>query len=323
MKVALVGGGGCFALNFAKYLDAQGIDCFGIGRSKRKSRPFWLVNHDYLYYQKHIVDEFSPTMALLDYEKPDVIVNFAAQGEGAASFGENAPDFFRTNVWGLSRIAWLLTQRSYLKRFIHIGSSEVYGSVDIPSKETDPLNPSSPYSISKAAFDQYLISLFKVHGFPMNIIRPSNCYTPGQQLHRVIPKAIICALSRRKLQLEGGGKAQKSYLHADDLSAAILAVIENAPAGEIYNVGPASPVSIRVLINHVAEVCGVTFDELVKEVPERVGQDSKYHLDSMKIAKDCKWTQTMNLGRGLNMMVEWVKKYPEIFALSSDYKHRI
>lgn len=321
MKVAILGGGGCFALNFATHLHKNCIAHFGIGRSKPKPAPFWLVEHHYRYHALHLVTSLAATMAVLDTERPDVIVNFAAQGEGAASFGENAPDFFTTNCIALIRLVLELEKRSYLRRFVQIGSSEVYGSPEAPAKESDPLRPTSPYSISKAAFDQYLDSMWRTAKFPMNIVRPSNCYVEGQQLHRVIPKAILCALKGEKLQLHGGGKAMKSYLHATDLSRAIVRVIADAPYGTTYNVGPDEPISIRDVVSRVAGVCGLTFGELVAEVPDRVGQDAKYHLDSSAI-KAFGWRQEIMLGDGIAGMVDWVKKYPELLTMDTAYRHR-
>jgi dTDP-glucose 4,6-dehydratase len=321
MKVCLLGGGGAFALNFASYLDKLGIDHFGIGRSKPKPAPFWLVKHHYRYHALHLVTSMDATMAVLDTERPDVIVNFAAQGEGAASFGENAPDFFTTNCIALIRLVLELQKRSYLRRFVQIGSSEVYGSPEAPAKETDPLRPTSPYSISKAAFDQYLDSMWRTAKFPMNIVRPSNCYVEGQQLYRVIPKAILCAVKGEKLQLHGGGRALKSYLHAEDLSRAISLVIEKAPYGTTYNVGPDSPISIRDLVNCVAEACLVRLGDLVTVVPDRIGQDAKYHLDSSAI-KALGWEHVVPLRLGLAGMVSWINSYPELRTADTAYRHR-
>lgn len=321
MKVGILGGGGCFALNFARYLDANGIDHFGIGRSGPKAPPFWLKSEAYRFHALHLVTQLPATMAVLDTERPDVVVQFAAQGEGAASFGDNAPDFFTTNTVGLTRLVLELQQRSYLRRFVQIGSSEVYGSPETPAKETDPLRPTSPYSISKAAFDQYLDSVWRTSKFPMNIVRPSNCYTEGQQLYRVIPKTIICALKGEKLQLHGGGRAQKSYLHATDLSRALLTVIRDAPFGTTYNVGPDEPISIRDLVARIASACDVPFASLVTDVPDRVGQDAKYHLD-MSAIKALGWHQQIDLERGLAAMVRWVKDYPELLKADTTYRHR-
>ena len=320
MKVAIIGGGGCFALNFARYLDKQGIEHFGIGRST-KAPAFWQVDHHYRYWTLHLVSQLPAVMAVLDTERPDVVVQFAAQGEGAASFGENAPDFFTTNCVALSRLVLELQKRTYLQRFVQIGSSEVYGSPAAPAKETDLLNPTSPYSVSKAAFDLYLESMWRTAKFPMNIVRPSNCYTEGQQLYRIIPKTIVHALKGEKLPLHGGGVAQKSYLHATDLSRAILDVLSQAPLGAIYNVGPDEPISIRDLVEQVANACGFELDDVVETVPDRVGQDAKYHLDCSKI-KALGWEQEISLKRGLRGMVEWLRKHPETLTMPTSYEHR-
>lgn len=322
MKIAVLGGGGCFALNFAKHLHEKKINHFGIGRSGPKLAPFWQAPPSYRYWRFHMASELPAVMAILDAERPDVIVNYAAQGEGAASFGENAPDFFDFNCTALVRLVLQLKTRDYLKRFLHIGTSELYGSTNAPAKETDPYRPSSPYAISKAAFDQYLVSMHTTTGFPMNIVRPSNCYVEGQQLHRVIPKTIICALAGRKLPLQGGGKAMKSYLHASDLSLAVMAVIDKAAVGKIYNVAPAAPVTIKALIAHIAETCGISYEELVEEVPDRIGQDAKYWLDAGAITKDLQWAPTVNLGCGISRMVKWAKDYPELLNMRTEYEHR-
>lgn len=321
MKVAILGGGGCFALNFARHLHSAGIEHFGIGRSGPKAAPFWLVEHHYRFLALHLVDQLDATMAVLDTERPDIVVNFAAQGEGAASFADNAPDFFMTNAVALVRLVLELQKRSYLRRFVQIGSSEVYGSPERPAKETDCLRPTSPYSVSKAAFDQYLDSMWRTAKFPMNIIRPSNCYTEGQQLYRVIPKTIICALTGQKLQLHGGGKAMKSYLHASDLSRAITTVIELAPFGTTYNVGPDEPIAIREVVARVAAACGLTLEQLATDAPDRVGQDAKYHLD-MGAIKALGWSRQISLGDGIDGMVRWVKKYPELLTMDTTYRHR-
>lgn len=321
MKIAILGAGGCFALNFARLLEQEQVECFGIGRSLRPP-PFWLAPKNYSFYELHLVDQMGESLKLLDALKPDTIVNFAAQGEGAASFGAHAADFYRTNTWGFIKLIGELSLRDYVQRFVQIGTSEIYGSVDQPSKESDPVYPNSPYAISKWAFDRHLEVMFKIHKFPMNIIRPSNCITEGQQLYRIVPKAAVHAFAKRKLPLHGGGKAQKSYLHATDLSRAILAVLNKGQLGKVYNCGPQGPISIRAVVNHVVEICGVSWEELVEETEDRVGQDGKYWLDSSELAKDTGWTQTVGLARGIENVVRWVKDWPELLHYPTTYEHR-
>src|SRR6185437_6437603 len=118
----------------------------------------------------------------------------------------------------------------------------------------------------------YLMSVAKVLKFPMNIIRPSNAYCPAQLLHRVIPKTVVCGLIGRKLPLQGGGRAEKSYIHARDLGRAIQLVAEKAPLGAVYNAGPAEPTSIRRVVELTAEALGIPFERLCEITGDRLGE---------------------------------------------------
>jgi dTDP-glucose 4,6-dehydratase len=171
------------------------------------------------------------------------------------------------------------------------------------------MQPSSPYSASKAAFDMHLLSISKVLKFPMNIIRPSNAYCPGQLLHRVIPKAVVCGLTGRRLPLHGGGRAEKSYIHARDLARAIHLVAEGAPLGTVYNAGPPLPVAIRTVVETVAHVMKMPFEQLCEVTGDRLGQDARYWLDSSAIKKDVGWEAQIGLEEGIEEMVAWGRKY--------------
>ncbi len=321
MKVAILGGGNVYALNFARHLSEIGVEHFGIGRSGPKAEPFWQIEHHYRFWALHLVDQLPAYLAILDTERPDVVVNFAAQGEGAASFNSDAQYFYMTNTVALVRLAEAIRERDYVKRFVQIGSSEVYGTFQNLAKETDLLNPSSPYGVSKAAFDQHLQIMHRIHGFQMNIVRPSNAYCPGQQLHRVIPKAILCALTGEKLQLHGGGRSEKSYIHGDDLSRGIMAVIDRGIVGRVYNCGPQAPHSILSIAKLVAQSCGILFEELAEVAPDRVGQDGRYWLDTTAL-QEIGWRPVVQIENGIADMVEWIKKYPELMNIDTTFRLR-
>jgi dTDP-glucose 4,6-dehydratase len=313
-KYAVLGGGGCFGLQTSRYLLEQaGTErVIAVGRNTPKPEPFSLGvgkgDRRYSYHAYHVTYELDLLLELLDREKPQVIVNYAAQGEGAVSW-KHSWRFFETNSMALARLAEALMSREYLERFIQIGTSELYGAVDFPAREDSPLQPTSPYAASKAAFDMYLISVHKVLEFPMNIIRPSNAYCPGQLLHRVIPKAVVCGLTGRKLPLHGGGRAEKSYIHARDLARAIHLVADKGPLGAVYNAGPPKPVSIRAVVETVAKVMGLRFEELCEVTGDRLGQDSRYWLDSSAIKRDVGWEPKIGLEEGVAEMVEWGRTY--------------
>ena len=274
---AILGGGGSFGIHAALWLldHANPRKVIGIGRNPLRERAFSLdidQREGYEYHARHVTYEIDLLLELLDREKPEIIVNFAAQGEGAVSW-KHSWRFFETNSMALARLTEELMKRDWLERFIQIGTSEMYGSVDRPVTEDEPIKPSSPYAASKVAFDMHLLSISQFLKFPMNILRPSNAYCPGQLLHRVVPKAIVSGLLGEKLPLHGGGKAEKSYIHARDLGRAIQLVAEGAPLGAVYNVGPSEPTSIRRVVELCAEAVGVPFEQLCEVSGDRLGQD--------------------------------------------------
>lgn len=310
---AVLGAGGSFGIHTALYLldHADPKKVIGIGRNPLRPEPFSLnieKRKNFSYHAYHITYELDSVLEVLDKEKPQVIINYAAQGEGAVSW-KKSWRFFETNSMALAKLSEELMSRDYVERFIQIGTSELYGSVDFAAKETTPIQATSPYAASKAAFDMYLMSAHRFLKFPMNIIRPSNAYCPGQLLHRVIPKTIICGLTGRKLPLQGGGRAEKSYIHARDLARAVLLVSEKAPLGAIYNAGPKDPTSIRRVVELTAQALGMPFEQLCEMTEDRLGQDSRYWLDSSAIKKDVGWEPQISWEEGLAEMVAWGRKY--------------
>jgi dTDP-glucose 4,6-dehydratase len=319
----ILGGGGSFGIHCAMYLldHAAPAKVVGVGRNPLRPEPFTLGverRDRYEYRTFHVVHEQDMLLEYLDELRPDVIVNFAAQGEGAASW-RHSWRFFDTNATALCRLYEALSNRDWMiyrpedqsrGRFIHIGTSELYGSVDAPAVETFPIVPTSPYAASKAAFDMYLLAMHKAgRGVPMNILRPSNCYCPGQLLHRIIPRAVVAGLTSQKVPLHGGGAARKSYLHARDLARAIYMVSEADVAGRVFNVGPLSPTSIADVARMCAGALGVKFEDLFDVAPERVGQDGQYWLDNSAIRDAVGWRPEIGWVDGLAEMVEWGRGY--------------
>ena len=326
-KYLVLGGGGSFGIHTSFYLldHAEPSKVIGVGRNPLRSKPFSLgieTRESYEYHARHVTYELDLLLEFLDSEKPEVIINFAAQGEGAVSW-KNSWRFFETNSMALARLCEELMKRDWLERFIHIGTSEMYGSVDHPTREDEPIKPSSPYAASKVAFDLYLMSIHKHLGFPMNIIRPSNAYCPGQLLHRVIPKAVWCGLTGNILPLQGGGRAEKSYIHARDLARAVHMVSEKAPLGKIYNAGPKDPTSIREVVERTAKALNISFEKLCEVTDDRLGQDSRYWLDSSLIKSEVGWEPNIEWEEGLDEMVSWGRRYLEdIRHLPTNYVMR-
>lgn len=324
-KYMILGGNGVFGVHLTTYLLNNVPDAYviSVGRNSEKNNAFSLHkgidNKRYSYYQIHLVFEDDRIMELLEKTKPDYIINFAALAADVASSWKYSTRFYETNLVSLARITDRLIGAPWLKRWIQIGSSEIFGSVEKPSCEDTPINPTTPYAISKAAGDMHLQAIHKVRQFPMNIVWPSNAYGPGQQLYRIIPKTILCCLLNRKLPLQGGGKAVKSFIHAQDLAHAIYLVAHKADVGRCYTIGPDKGISIKDLVAKVISRMERNFEDIVELAPDRLGQDSQYLINSERIRSELGWKESFSLDSGIDDTISWGRKYiEELTDLSTD-----
>ncbi|MFH1229711.1 MAG: NAD-dependent epimerase/dehydratase family protein, partial [Candidatus Aenigmatarchaeota archaeon] len=167
------------------------------------------------FHRFDLNEDIAALLAFLDKEQPEIIVNYAAQNEVGPSW-ENPVHWYRTNALAVVALTHHLKDKKYLKRYVQISSPEIYGTCQGNVYENAPYNPSTPYAASKAAGDMFIQTLIKSLNFPATIIRSTNVYGPGQKLFKIIPKAIISIKTGRKIPLDGGGKAIKSYIHIRD-----------------------------------------------------------------------------------------------------------
>ena len=315
-KYLLLGGAGVFAVHTANFLlerkDTKSV--ISVGRNIERGSYFHLDvgknDPRYSYHQIHMVFEQDRLFELIEKEQPDFIINYAALAY--ATSWEKSFRYYETNLVAVAKICEFLTGKSYFKKFIQIGTSELYGSVEKPADERHPISPTSPYAVSKLAADLHLETLFKVKNFNMNILRPSNAYGEGQQVWRVLPRAVLCGITGQKLPLEGGGLVKKSYLHARDLANAIHLVTHKGHPGEIYNVGPDNPSTIVSLIQIIADQLEIELNQLCEITPGRVGEDNQYWLNSDKIKADVGWVKEVTLEKGIEALISWGNQYKEI-----------
>ena len=311
MKYLLLGGAGVFALHTAKFLleqkETELVVCVGRNTVKNPAFNLNIGNNDkrYIFKPCHIVYEQDFLFEYLEEYKPDFVINFAALAY--ATSWDKSFRYYDTNVTAVSKICEFLSNKSYLKRFLQIGTSELYGPVSEPVDENYPINPTSPYSISKLAADMHLETMFKVRKFPMNIIRPSNGYGSGQLLYRIVPKSAYLILKGEKFPLEGGGRVKKSFMHCRDIARAIYMILHKGKMGEIYNAGVDQPISMREIVEKVAKCLDRNFDDVVNITEGRLGEDAQYWLSSKKLFNDTGWKPEISIDEGIKETVDWVK----------------
>lgn len=259
---------------------------------------------------------------LLDSVKPEYVVNFAAQSEVAPSW-QHPEHWFQTNVVALAKLMNQLRTRSYLKRYVHISSPEVYGTCVGTVTEEAPLNPSTPYAASKAAADLFLFTLVKNFQFPLVMIRATNVYGAHQQLFKIIPRSAIYLKMGKTIQLHGGGKAVKSYIHIRDVSRGELAAMEVGQPGTIYHLSPDRGYAVREVVEEICKLMGRDFSKATVAVEERLGQDAAYVIDSTRARRELGWSPLVSLSAGLAGVVKWVEEYwKEIQQVPLEYIHK-
>jgi len=199
------------------------------------------------------------------------------------------------------------SRRYKIKKFIQISTDEVYGTAHRGSfKETDPLNPSNPYSASKAGGDRLAFAYWNTYKLPIVITRASNNYGPYQHPEKFIPLFITNAIENLKLPLYGDGKQERDWIHVVDHCAAIDFIIENGQDGEVYNIGGGNEkynIDTALFILRVLD----KNKNLIENVKDREGHDRRYALDCTKL-KSLGWKPQINFEEGLRDTIKWYEK---------------
>jgi dTDP-glucose 4,6-dehydratase len=266
-------------------------------------------NPRYRFVQGDICDS-EAVNALVSGERPDAIVHFAAESHVDRSILSPEP-VVRTNYNGTFTL--LEAARAHkTPRFLHVSTDEVYGSLEEPADadEAYPLNPSSPYSASKAASDLLVRSYFVTFKLPVVITRASNNYGPYQFPEKLIPLMIANALEDRQLPVYGDGMQVRDWLYVDDHCRGILAVLQKGREGEAYNIGGNRSLPNLDVVRKVLAATGKP-QSLIAYVTDRPGHDRRYALSSEKLMNETDWRPLMDFETGLERTVGWYRANTE------------
>ena len=193
-----------------------------------------------------------------------------------------------------------------MARVVHIGTDEVYGSVEVgSSKETDPLEPRSPYSASKAGSDLIALSYHHTYGLPVTVTRCTNNFGPFQYPEKAIPLFTTNLLEGKRIPLYGDGLNQRDWLYVDDHCAGVLLVLRSGALGEIYNIGAGNETPNRVLVDKLLGLLGVG-EEMIEYVDDRLGHDRRYSVDIAKVTA-LGWRKQRTLDEALEQTVAWYR----------------
>jgi dTDP-glucose 4,6-dehydratase len=240
----------------------------------------------------------------------DQVIHFAAESHVTRSLADDKP-FFETDVMGTQTIAAAVSRNSWIKKFVHISTSEVYGTaVQAPMTEDHPLNPCTPYAAAKAGADRLVYAYRETYKIPTVIIRPFNNYGPKQHLEKVVPRFITSALMDEPLLVHGDGLMTRDWIFVEDTCEAILrAATSEAAIGQVFNVGTGVDVSVLEIAEQILDLTGKP-RSLIRHIEARPGQVDRHIAATKKAEVFLSWAAQVNLAKGLQRTVEWYKANP-------------
>jgi dTDP-glucose 4,6-dehydratase len=324
----VIGSNSFSGAHFVRHLIEEGHQVLGVSRSAEpddvflpyKSVPAW--EQQFWFEQIDLNQDLDRLMDLIHSHRPSHVVNFAAQGMVAQSW--DVPEhWYQTNVVAQVRLHDRLRQLDFLEKYVHVSTPEVYGSTDGLVAENFEFAPSTPYAVSRAACDLHLLTFYEAYGFPVVFTRAANVYGPGQQLYRIIPRAMLFAKTGRKLQLHGGGHSIRSFIHIEDVAEATRRIAIDGTPGSAYHVSTRSTLSIREVVDQICQMTGVPFDDLVEVTHDRLGKDEAYLLDTTRLRDDLGWSDRIDLRQGLAETLDWLEGNLSLLEQHPhDYRHR-
>jgi dTDP-glucose 4,6-dehydratase len=326
--VFVLGSNGFSGSSFVKSLIEQGINVRGYSRSPQPDHRFlpysWITNKgNFEFVQLDLNRQLDYLLRDIVKFRPRVIANFAAQSMVGESW--NTPeDWMQTNVVATASMVKAFASFDFLEKYIHFTTPEVYGSTNDWIPESFDFYPSTPYALSRATGD-WLVRLW-VENFdlPAVFTRAANIYGEGQQLYRIIPKTILFGMTNRKIPLHGGGRSIRSFVHMDDVSSALIKIIEKGEIGATYHISPNDSISIFDLVSKIGHLIDIDPKNLYTIADDRIGKDQAYLLDSKFIQNTLEWAPKISLETGLKRCIGWVKgNLDYLSTLDTIYSHKL
>ena len=234
------------------------------------------------------------------------VIHFAAESHVDRSIYDPAP-MIQTNVTG-TFVLLQIARQLHIEKFVQVSTDEVYGDLapGTFAAENSPMQPSSPYSASKASSDLIVRSYFRTFGFPAVITRSSNNYGPFQFPEKFLPLMIANTLDDKPLPIYGDGEQERDWLHVEDHCRAIQAVLERGRIGEVYNIGGLDVVENLTMARRLLLATGKP-ESLISHVADRPGHDRRYALNCEKIQRELGWKPAIALDYGLRQTIEWYR----------------
>lgn len=330
MTIIVTGGAGFIGSNFIfhmlnKYSDYRIVCLDSLTYAGNMSTLAPVMDNANFRFVKESITDREAIYKLFEEERPDIIVNFAAESHVDRSI-ENPQVFLDTNIIGTSVL--MDACRKYgIKRYHQVSTDEVYGDLpidrpDLFFTEETPIHTSSPYSSSKAAADLLVLAYYRTYGLPISISRCSNNYGPYHFPEKLIPLCIANALANKPLPVYGTGENIRDWLYVEDHCKAIDLIIHNGHVGEVYNVGGHNEKANIDIVKIILKELGKP-ESLITFVGDRKGHDMRYAIDPTKIHNELGWLPETRFEDGIKKTIKWYLENREWWEtiISGEYQN--
>ena len=312
MKYLITGGAGFIGSNYLHYVvNKYPNDVFvcldALTYAGNYNNLLSIIDKDNFKFVKGDITDEKFINELFDKEKFDYVINFAAESHVDNSI-KNPGIFVSTNVMG-TRVLLDASKNHNIKRYHQVSTDEVYGDLpldrkDLLFKEVTPINPSSPYSASKASADHLVMAYNRTFDLNTTISRCSNNYGPYQFPEKLIPIVISKALNNEKIPVYGKGENVRDWIHVHDHNVGVDLIVRNGEKGQIYNLGGHSEKTNLEVVKTILKQMKKD-ESLIEFVTDRPGHDLRYAIDSSKVEKELNWDRTYNFEDGIKETVDW------------------
>lgn len=312
MTIIVTGGAGFIGSNFIFYMLKNHpedrivcLDCLTYAGNLSTLESV-MENPNFRFVKGDITDR-EAVDKLFGEEKPDIVVNFAAESHVDRSI-DNPGVFLHTNIMGTQTL--MEACRKYgIQRYHQVSTDEVYGDLpldrpDLFFTETTPIHTSSPYSASKASADLLVMAYYRTYKLPVTISRCSNNYGPYHFPEKLIPLMIINALADKPLPVYGTGENVRDWLYVEDHCKAIDLIIRKGRVGEAYNIGGHNEMKNIDIVKIIIKALGKP-ESLITYVKDRAGHDMRYAIDPTKIHDELGWSPETKFADGIQKTIKW------------------
>lgn len=312
MTIIVTGGAGFIGSNFIFYMLKNHpedrivcLDCLTYAGNLSTLESV-MENPNFRFVKGDITDR-EAVDKLFGEEKPDIVVNFAAESHVDRSI-DNPGVFLHTNIMGTQTL--MEACRKYgIQRYHQVSTDEVYGDLpldrpDLFFTETTPIHTSSPYSASKASADLLVMAYYRTYKLPVTISRCSNNYGPYHFPEKLIPLMIINALADKPLPVYGTGENMRDWLYVEDHCKAIDLIIRKGRVGEVYNIGGHNEMKNIDIVKIIIKALGKP-ESLITYVKDRAGHDMRYAIDPTKIHDELGWSPETKFADGIQKTIKW------------------